>query len=493
MSSFIQGLDGDFFYQESLANNWEHLDCVSVADLPLPLGDLTNIYCPDPARKGQVVTAGQLRGDPGAGTTTIDRPLSSVANWLFERRCPFNGLVTWACDGIRTVPENYEVAAVLFDVNPTQVSLAAPVVRERGEDARILTPVELSYTGLYLVYHLAVNTISISNTAAANGIVFLPEQCESKCANARSMCEEGYMTLDGTLYDAEVKKTKNGTTWYQTADDPFEEGGDSTSPVVFTRWDGHRLVIARLSASTYLGAEISYTENEGIDWTNVQVSAIVGQTIGRHGLVAYGGRLYAACSGAYIYMSLDMGDTWTLVESGTTTDDFNALAMYSVEIGYAVGDNNMFFYTANGEDWYQRVGPAIGVNLLCVAVNSAGDVFVGAADGAIYRSDDGGQHWYQTDGVTAGAWRDFGVGSIDALEFDDATRYFGFLAYNTAAPVGTVYRSINGGATWRAPATGQVGTWNAGLNDIFICDQNHAFIVGEVYDGNTFIAQVEPG
>ena len=213
---------------------YEHLDCVSVADLPLPLGDLTNIYCPDPAHKGRVLTAGQIRGDPGQGTTTIDQPLATTANWLFEQRCAFNALVTWACDGTRVVPNNYEVAAVLFDVNPTQPTITAPVVRERGEDSRINTSLEVSYTGLYLVYHLGVNVASVTNTAAANGIVFLPDQCAGKCADARDACQEGYMTLDGTLYDSEVKYATTGVNWAQTTTDPFQEGGDSTSPVVFT-------------------------------------------------------------------------------------------------------------------------------------------------------------------------------------------------------------------------------------------------------------------
>jgi len=492
-SSFVESLDGDLFVQETMADNWEHLDCITVADLPLPLGDLTNIYCPDPARKGGVVAAGQIRGDPGQGTTTIDQPLGTTQNWLFERRCAFNGLVTWACDGQRGIPENFEVAAVLFDVNPTQPSIAAPVVRERGENVRILTPLEVSYTDLRLVYHLAVNVLTVSNTAAANGITFLPEQCAGKCSGARDACDEGYITLDGTLYDSEVKFATTGVNWAQTATDPFQEGGDSTSPVVFTLWDGHRVVVARMSASTHLPAEISYSEDWGTTWTDVDVGNVVGAVFGRNGLVSYGGRLYGAVSDGRIYMSRDIGDSWTLQEVGTTVEDLSGIAMLSTEVGYAVGDNNAFLYTTNGLDWYARVGPTVGVNLLSVAVNADGDVFVGAADGSVYRSDDGGQNWLQRDGVTAGAWQTFGVGSIDWIGFDSDTRYFGYLVYNTAAPVGTIYRSINGGATWRAPTTGQVGNWNSGLNAVHICDQNHAFAVGEAHDGNTMIAAVSPG
>ena len=490
-SPYIEGLDGDFFVQTARSENWSHLDCLMVADLPLPLGDLTNIYCPG-FRKGQVRTVGQIRGDPGTGTTTLTRPLSGTVNWLFENRCSFEALITWACEGSREIPENFEVAAVLFGVNPTQPSISAPVVRERGDDVRIDVPVEVSYTGIYLVYHLSVNVVTVSNTAAANGIVFLPEACETKCASARDGCSEGYMALDGTLYDSEVKYTTTGTSWAQTASDPFEDGGDAGPIVVFPTWDGHRVIVGRISVSTHLGAEISYSEDWGATWTDVDVSAVVGQVIGRNGLFRYGGRIWAACSGGYIYMSSDLGNTWTLQESGTIATDLNAICMYSLEAGYAVGDSNGFLYTVNGSDWYARTGPAAGVDLLSVAVNDKGDVFVGAADGNLYRSDDGGQNWLQTDGVTAGAWLSFGAGSIDWIAFDEETRYFGFLIYNTADPLGTVYRSINGGATWRAPATGQTGSWNSGLNAGHICDQNHAFVVGEAHGGSTMVAQVEP-
>ena len=73
--------------------------------------------------------------------------------------------------------------------------------------------------------------------------------------------------------------------------------------------------------------------------------------------------------------------------------------MQDRETGYAVGNNNAFIYTTNGTDWYARTGPAAGVNLLSVAINTAGDVFVGGADGNLYRSEDGGVTWIDTAGA----------------------------------------------------------------------------------------------
>ena len=112
-------------------------------------------------------------------------------------------------------------------------------------------------------------------------------------------------------------------------------------------------------------------------------------------------------------------------------------------------------------------------------------MFVGAADGNLYVSIDGGDNW------GALPRRTFGAGIVQAVEFDEGTRYFGVLIHNTAAPVGKVYRSNDGGATWQTPA-GQTATWNSGLNDIHICDQNHIVVVGETHDGTTFVASAVP-
>lgn len=491
MPNLIESIEGDVFVQETPRENWAHLDCANLGPLPLPLGDLTPVYCRDRSEKGRVVVAGKIRGDPSLGTTTIDQPLATTVNWLFERRCDFPMLVTLACQGAPGIPENYQVAAVVPAMSPTQVTLNAAAVRERGENARILIPAELSYDDVLLLYHIGVNIVTVANTAAANGVVFLPEACGTKCGSPRDMCEEGYMALDGTLYDSEVKYTSTGTNWAQTAADPFEEGGDASSPVTLTMWDRHRAVVSRISASVWRPAEISYTEDLGVSWTNVDVGAVVGAFFGRHGLVYSSGRLYAAVSGGRIYDSRDIGDTWVIREEGTTTEDLNALAMESLEVGYAVGNSNAFLYTTNGNDWYARVGPAVGVNLLSVGINAAGDVFVGAADGNIYRSEDGGQNWLQNDGLTPGTWRSFGVGSVDWIGFDDKSSFFGFAIYNTAAPVGTIYRSTNQGATW-SEIDGQTGAWNAGLNAMHICDQNHGFVVGEPFEGNTMVVQIEP-
>lgn len=484
MSEFITAGEGDFFVQTERAEPFAHLTCVGVGDLPLPLGDLTPVYCPDPASKGKFVIAGYISGEPGSGSTTLTRPLSSVVNWLLENDCGFEAFITYACRGTRSLPQNYIVGAVLFGAQPTSTTLAAAVAQQPGDDGRVDTSADITYTDRRLIYRLVAQAQTLENTAAANAIAFLPRTCEDRCGPARGLCKEGYMALDGTQYNSEIKYTKNGgATWTQTAVDPFLYfGGDSLTLVLIETSDAHRAIFGRDAALDEY-AEIAYTEDWGATWSNVYVGTQMNQSIQK--LFHYGGRIWAACSQGYIYVSDDIADTWSAQESGVESggQTLNDLVMYSLQVGYSVGNANSFLYTIDGSEWNSRTGPAPLTNLLSVTVNDKGHVFVGAADGTLYVSEDEGLTW-----VTR---RSFGAGSVDWVSFDTTRRYFGGLTYTNAAGVGKCNRSFDGGASWEEPA-GQTGAWNSGLNSGFICDQNNIFVVGEPHGGLTFVAKMTP-
>ena len=497
MAEFITGGEGDFFVQTERGLPFGHLTCVGVGDLPLPLGDLTAVYCPNPVSKGKFIIAGYVQGEPGMGSTTLTRPLSTVANWLLENDCGFEAFVTYACRGTRALSLNYDIGVVLFGAMPTTSVLAAAVAQQPAEDGRINTTAEINYIDRRLVYKLILQQQALpANYTAGHAIAFLPKACESRCGPARGLCEEGFIAMEALgvgAYQAEVKFTLDGgANWEITDGDPFFYGiGDVSDILVIETADGHRVIVSQGSTQPGEFAEISYSEDYGATWDSVWVGAVLGQTI--QALFYYGGKLWATASGGYIYSSADIGDTWTAQEEGVETiEALNDIVMYSLQLGYAVGNNNAFLYTTNGEEWNARVGPAPLHDLLSVAVNDKGHVFVGTSDGVLYRSEDGGQNWLDQDN-DAGPWRDFGAGAVTWVAFDETRRYFGALIWNDAGTdVGTLYRSIDGGATWQAPA-GQAGDWNNGLNGGFICDQNNIFVVGEVDDdGNTFVAKASP-
>jgi len=489
MGEFITGGEGDFFVQTERSQPFEHLTCVGVGDLPLPLGDLAAVYCPNPASKGKFVVAGYIQGEPGMGTTTLTRPLSTVANWLLENDCGFEAFVTYACRGTRALPSNYDVGAVLFGAQPTNSTLVAAVAQQPAEDGRVNTTAEISYADRRLIYVLAMQRQALVNTTAANAIAFLPKACESRCGPARGLCQEGFMAMDALgagAYNAEIKYTVDGgANWVITDGDPFYYGiGDVSDVIVIETASGHRVIVSQGSAQAGEYAEISYSEDYGANWVSVWVGVVVNQTI--QALCHYGGKLWAAASGGYIYGSADIGDTWVAQESGVETVlTLNDIVMYSLQVGYCVGDTNTFLYTTNGTEWNTRAGPsATNANLLSVAVNDEGHVFVGAADGNLYVSEDGGLTWATR--------HSFGAGTVDWIAFDEIHRYFGALVWNDGGTdVGTMYRSIDGGASWNAPA-GQAGAWNSILNGGFICDQNNIFVAGETHEGTTLVAKASP-
>jgi len=487
--------EGDLFVQEEWTEVFEHLACVDVGDITLPMGDVTPMYCPDPAQKGKFKIEDFVRGEAGAGTYTLTRPLSTVANWLLEIECSFEALLTYACAGLRATPENYDIAAVVFGNYPTSSTLSTPVVMEPGGNVRINTNMDVSFIDRRLVYRLALVQQEMDNLYDAYDVAFLPKKCADKCSGAIGLCEIGYMALgDGAEFygelNSEVKYTKNyGSTWTQTLADPFTYGGGACCVVVLMTADGHIVIVGRGEIIDGGGggspAETAWSTDWGTTWNNVWMGDVAGLAI--NDMFHYGGKIWAACDDGYIYMSSDLALSWTMQqERSGVTEDINGICMYSNRVGYAVGGDNDFYYTLDGGTLWavDRIGPAPGMDLLCVAVNDKGHIYVGANDGVLYYSTDGGLTWFIR--------QDYNAGLVTWIAFDEELRYFGGLTHVPAAGVnGIFYRSKDGGASWQAPINQPN---NNGLNAGFICDQNNFIVVGDVYGaGNTtYVAKAQP-
>ncbi len=483
MATEIKRGQGNLFIQDDWTEEFYLLACTGVGDITAPSGDLTAKYCPDPEHSGDFMVSSKIRGEKGLVSVTLNRPLSSVYNLLLENECGGNALVTWVCEGDRSLPNRYMLAALLynFEFSGDRV-LGQPVAIQPGDNDRVETTATLNADALRMIYNMTWTRQGLSNTADANGIAFLPKKCTTDCSAERGLCEIGFMGLDGSQYNSEVKYTIDGANWTQTTTDPFAyDGGDSGKPVIYELTNAERVIVPRISMAVGEYAEVAYTEDRGVTWTNAYVGTVDSAFLRK--LWKYRGVTWACGTGGYIYVSTNLGTTWTAQESGVeTTQTLNDGVMYSESVGYCVGNNNVFLYTLDGGiDWAARTGPAVGANLLSVAVNSKDHVYVGASDGALYRSTDQGVTWETV--------QDFGVGTVPAIRFDDSLRYIGALIYNTAAPAGHVYRSINGGATWNEVTT--IPT-NAGLNDLWICDQNTIVVAGNAYGGTTFVAKATP-
>jgi photosystem II stability/assembly factor-like uncharacterized protein len=67
---------------------------------------------------------------------------------------------------------------------------------------------------------------------------------------------------------------------------------------------------------------------------------------------------------------------------------------------------------------------------------------VGADDGTLWYTRDGGVNW------GASAFSGSGTGHVLALAFSNTM--VGYMAHQTAAPIGRIFRTVDGGAAWYA-------------------------------------------
>lgn len=482
MGDFVERQEGNLFLQTDPSDVYLFITCTGVGNITVPKGARTIKYKQDLKRSGKLVAAGAIQGVADFATASITRPLSTVNNYLQEISCPFNARINWACRGARPLLTNYEVAALLYDASFTTGAIETPLAGGEGDNDRINTTGELSATSFAYIYPLAGARQTLTATTEVYALAVVPSECSSKCGSKVGLGQIVWAGLESSAYTVGylIYTANYGATWQAPTNQPFSIAGDVSSIVIVDGQTTYRVICSRGNTEPGNPAEVSYSDNVGALWTDVNVGAVLGQTIQSLTKDPIG-RIWAAASGGYVYRSANNGVTWTTQEAGVeTVQTLNDIVFYDENVGYAVGNANAFIYTTDGATFSSRTGPAVGVNLLSVAVNYAGHVYVTTADARIFRSVDGGQTWTTI--------LDLGVGSINQVRFDDDFRYFGFFVWDNSTPVGTVYRSEDAGNTWAAIGTPATDYANSGINCVAICDPNMAYVGGPANAATSFIA-----
>lgn len=468
-TEFIERYEANLFTQTDPADVYSFLTCTGIGNITIPKGARTIVYKQDLRRSGRLVAAGAIQGVADFVTASITRPLESVHNYLHEISCPFNARINWACRGTRTVFTNYELAALLYDASFTTGAIETPGAGE-GDNARINTTGDLSATRFTYVYPLVGNKLTMLSTTDVYSIAVVPSECSSKCGDKIGLGQTIWIGLEYTAYTVGYLLWSDdyGATWVSPAWHPFSVGGDVSSIVIVDAQNGYRVIV---SDGTALAgpAEISYSDDEGATGTDVVVGSVNGQTI-QMLKKDIRGRVWAAATAGDIYVSLDNGVTWTETGGGATAQDLFDIVFYDEYTGYAVGDNNAFVYTTDGgTTWTAGTGPSAGDNLVSCDVNYDGHLYVTNDDAELWRTTDGGDTWELMLDL---------AGTMPQIRFDDDFRYFGYLASDSAAPVGTVYRSEDAGNTWAAIGVAATDYANTGIHCVAICDPNMLYAGG---------------
>lgn len=273
----------------------------------------------------------------------------------------------------------------------------------------------------------------------------------------------------GTPADV-VYTLDDGTTWY--ADDINSLTG---SPSAIACMGSYLVVVSEADGTIEYALKSALDGTTlGDDWTSV-TTGFVGAGGPRDISVAPDNSIaFIVGTGGYIYSTQDPTSSVTVLDAGVLfpLGQFNAVHAFSEEFAVAVGAAAIIAKTENGTTWSAVTTPlGVGVDFNTVLVRSKSVWLVGASDGNFYYTLDGGVTW------TTGSFPGSGTGTV--LDIVAAGETVVYMAHQTAATLGRILRSSNGGYDWVVVPEG-TGTLvaNDKINAIAACASNPDVAVG---------------
>ena len=479
---------GEIYIQPHGPNTQPHyLGCMDLDDISEDRGDIKDlIQCFD--GNGGWKTIGATYNPPAAIKIKLSTWLGKEVDWL-ERllnrthECPVPVYIHKRDCGRAGTFANWQRSFVLNTTRITNATLMG--LAARNEDKTAEQSFELvALPPMTRHVALVVQRQSVSEVNAQNALAFnVDNKCAGPCGPAEGAGDRGMTAGDNTaLASANVLYTSNGATLAATATDPFAAGEIIAALCkVIVNGNTTRWIAARGTTDAGNPAEIAYSDDNGATWTNVNVGSTNGQYVtGHQGLFAIDQyNIWCVTSGGYIYKSEDGGASWTAQESGViVATDYNAVRFYDDNTGYAAGDSNVIVFTENGGlTWSALTGPGAqaGVDINCIGVPSDARIFAGYADWQLFYSEDQGATW---------AERTFpGSGAGQVRSMDWWNELTGVMAKNSAAPVGTLLITEDGGYTWVPLST----PTNAGLNAVQMINPALVWAVGEAQGGTAVV------
>ena len=443
------------------------LSCKDLGDVEEPAGDIKPVLCQSP--NGGWETKGSLQSPPDNVSTSIDALLFPEVDALERIVCKF-GL--FAIETMGRVDIISGASRVLGMMNcRLKTRKYSKLVAREDEESSMLSVDVVADNPMVKTGMLKLARMTTTFTLALNDAAVLTED---NCFPGK----KGFYVGDGAVAaKAPVDKSVNyGVTWAASATQPFAVNENIESVAVVRLNSTTNRIIAALKAPVGAQGKIAYSDDNGTTWTVVNV----GGAAAGHGALDAGAlfaldrtHVWLASNLGYIYFSADAGVTWSVQSSGATVQPLHGIAFDKTGVfGMAVGATDAILYTVNGgQSW--TLATATGDGGVLNSVSYSGSFWwIGTASGKLYYSNDGGVTWTARTTFTG-----YGTGSIDDVLF--ANQLVGFALHNTAAPVGTIMRTLDGGFTWEDLTTPS----NSGLNALALANENFVIAVGEANAG----------
>lgn len=460
-----------------------YLGCHDMGDIDAPEGDITILYCKSPVGPNEYRPVGQLKGAAGATTFSITADVTDSVDPLERIKCPATIFVNMIETGRMDVFTNWSRQFVLFNASITSRGVSGLAARTQDNNDRAEMTFDFSAEAMLRVFNFTLSRQSITESQAITDLAFCNEaRCATSEKAAQAVCELGFAaTAAGAAASANVLVTTNGGAWSATGADPFSNDEDiSAVDCAQMGSDETRVFVARGSTDAGSPAEVAYSDDNGDNWTAVNVGAVNGQYI-LDLFVFDRNNVWVTTDDGYIYYSDDAGLSWAAQSAAVLTSGaLNAVRFADSNVGWVGGDTNVIGRTVDGGDtWSAITGPAAEAanDVTAVEAIDRNRAWVGYSSGRMYYTDDGGATWGER------AFSGSGTGSVNDIKFLNIT--MGFMVRTDGGSVGRVLWTTDGGYTW----TAVTAPTNTGLDTVAVCDEWTFFVAGPVTGGTGFIAK----
>ena len=462
----------------------KYLGCHSVGDIPEPKGDTTLLWCPDPAQTGKFVVKNSFQGEPGTITTSIETDLRSIADYLedlAEYGCPFPLFVHKVASGRRDVFSNFDRSFVLMDAKITNATLAKLASRNSADEGESTQSFDLSVDQLLRVFNMELTRVTVSETETLTAIAVAGELiCASESDVPQKPQDDLWVSstaLAGSAANtADVLRSQKGAAFAPTAADPFIAAMDAQGIVAFKV---SRTVTRILTAigTTQAGApcHISYSDNNGVTWTEVHVGSTNGEFVnnGRCLVALDLYHIWLVTNLGVIYFSGDGGITWAAQGTAPSATVGMGISMYDGENGAVIYAGGPVATTVDGLTWSLKTTSGL-TNGKDVHMISPNVIWAVGTQGMRY-SNNGGTTWNTR--TTA-----INIAAIDFLN-----EMFG-VAVGGSGTNDLVYTTIDGGYDWLVSPV----VANSGFNFVEVVSTKLAYVTGLINTATGFLGKLQP-
>ncbi len=447
-------------------------------------GDVEKIEIPSDVEVGAFTEVASIRGQADRPTMTLTglyaADLKSELLRLAKKRCAVDVHINIGQCTDPSDHNKYTKKVIIEDVSLTSYGTDELGALSGDENAKVNETADISGREVYEIIPVkwGERAGDVITTELIDAVICDTPSC-GDCQTESGGCSKFFAITvaaggsPGTPPDL-VYSLDSGTTWY--ADD-IDTLATAEAPDQLACFGSYIIVVSEAAQNLHYNLLSLFDgTTPDADWTAIATGFRTDVGTGPTCISsAPSGRIaFIAGSGGFIYKMTDPTAGVTLLDAGVANPlgVYNDIDAWSDEFAVAVGAAGIVAKTENGDVWAAVTGPVgIAVDLTCVVVKSKTEWFVGGNDGNLYYTLDAGVTW------ATKAFLGSGAGSVEALSIaNDSIMY---MAHTTAAPLGRILRSIDGGYDWVVCPEG-LGSLPANdkINAIASCKHNPDMVFG---------------